>query len=139
VLLVLGALVVAAAIANVGPFSNPPTEADRAQAALENFFAAARAKDFATACGLLTSSERSQLENRAAELAAKHIGCTKVLDSPLGEVLARTKVEIQDVRVSGNLAAIDTKLRAPGVARAHFRTYKLEETGDVWRISDVSL
>ncbi len=65
VLLVVGAAVVALAIANVGPFSDPPTEADRAKAALEDFFAAARRKDYKSVCQLLTAPERRQIEIRA--------------------------------------------------------------------------
>ena len=139
VLLALGAVVATLAIANVGPFSNPPTEADRAQAALEDFFAAARKRDFTAACKLLTPPERSQIEIRAAALAGNRTGCAEVLDSPLGTVLAKTAVDIQDVRVSGDLAAIDAKLHTPGVKRVQYRTYKLQEQGTVWRISDVSL
>ena len=138
-LLALGAVVVALAIANVGPFSNPPTEADRARAALEDFFAAARKKDFGQVCKILTPPERSQVEIRAAAVAGNRTGCAHVLDSPLGTALAKTTVDITDVRVSGDLAAIDAKLHAPGLKRAQYRTYKLQELAGRWRISDVSL
>ncbi len=137
-LLVVGAVVVALAIANVGPFSDPPTEADRARTALEDFFTAAHHKDYKTVCRFLTAPERSQIEIRAAQLAGNSTGCANVLDSPLGLVLARTEVEVTDVRVSGDLAAVDAKLRAPGVKRAQFRTYKLQEIGGKWRISEVT-
>lgn len=138
VLLVLGAAIAALAIANVGPFSNPPTDADRARAALESFFAAAKRNDFRQACAILTAPERSQIEIRAAALAGNRTGCSAVLDSPLGTALGRTSLEIEDVRVSGNLAAIDARLRAPGEKSPQFRTYKLEELGRRWRISEVS-
>jgi ketosteroid isomerase-like protein len=138
VLLVAGAVVAALAIANVGPFSNPPTEADRARAALEGFFTAARKRDFTRVCRILTPPERSQVEIRAAALAGNRTGCASVLDSPLGTALAKTKVEITDVRVSGDLAAIDAKLRTQGVKRAQYRTYKLQELGGEWRISAIT-
>ena len=138
VVLVVGLMVAALAVANVGPFSNPPTAADRARAALEDFFAAAKHKDFKAVCSILTAPERSQIEIRAAALAGNRTGCSRVLDSPLGAALAHTKVEIEDVRVSGNLAAIDAKLRTPRAKRPQYRTYKLEELGARWRISDVS-
>lgn len=139
VLLVAGAIVAALAIANVGPFSNPPTEADRARAALEDFFSAAQRKDFKDACGLLTAQERAKIETGAAAVAGKATDCPAVLDSPLGVALARTRVEIQDVRVSGDLAAIDAKLKTPASHRPQFRTYKLQELGGDWLISEVSL
>jgi ketosteroid isomerase-like protein len=137
--LVVAAIVGAMALADLGPFSNPPTEADRARGALDDFFAATRRKDFKAACALMTANERSQVEIRAAALAGNRTGCANVLDSALGLALARTRVEVVDVRVSGNLAAIDAKLHAPGTRRAQFRTYKLEEIGGRWRISEVSL
>jgi ketosteroid isomerase-like protein len=139
VLLVAGAIVAGLAIGNVGPFANPPTEADRARATLEEFFAAAERKDFAAVCATLTAAERSQIEIRATEVASSRISCTKVLDSPVGLALGRLRVTIEDVRVSGNLAAIDAMLRLPGAKRPEYRTYKLEELGGRWRISDISL
>jgi hypothetical protein len=138
VVLVIAAAVGALAIANAGPFSDPPTDADRARAALEDFFAAARRRDYGAACAVLTGSERSQIEIRAAALAGNRIGCSNVLDSPLGTELGRMRVEIEDVRVSGNLAAVDARLRAPGAKRPEYRTYKLEELGRRWRISEVT-
>jgi hypothetical protein len=138
VVLVVGAVVAALAVTNVGPFANPPTEADRARAALEDFFAATKRKDFKEACAILTPNERSQIEIRAAAVAGNRTGCSRVLDSPLGLALARTRIEVQDVRVSGNLAAIDAQLRSPGTKAPQFRTYKLEELGQRWRISEVS-
>lgn len=136
--LIVGAVVAGMAIANVGPFSNPPTDADRARAALESFFANARRKDYGAVCKTLTSSERSQIEIRAAALAGNRTGCSKVLQSPLGVALGRVRLEIEDVRVSGNLAAIDARLRTPGAKGPEFRTYKLERLGNRWLISDVS-
>lgn len=137
-IIALGAVVGVMAIANAGPFSDPPTEADRAEAALEDFFAAARDKDFQAACVLLTPTERRQVEIRAAALAGNKTGCANVLDSPLGLALAQTRVDVRDVRVSGDLAAVDAELRPPGVKRAQYRTYKLQLLGEQWRISEVS-
>lgn len=137
-IIALGAVVGVMAIANAGPFSDPPTEADRAEAALEDFFAAARDKDFQAACVLLTPTERRQVEIRAAALAGNKTGCANVLNSPLGLALAQTRVDVRDVRVSGDLAAVDAELRPPGVKRAQYRTYKLQLLGEQWRISEVS-
>jgi hypothetical protein len=117
VVLVLAAAVGALAIANVGPFSDPPSDADRARPALQGLFAAAKRHDFRAACAVLTRPERSQVEIRAAALAGNRVGRSHVLDSPLGAALGRTRIEVEEVRVSGNLAAIDAKLRAPGAKR----------------------
>ena len=117
---------------------DPPAEADRARAALEDFFGAAKRRDFRAACAILTAPERSQIEIRGAALAGNRTGCSGVLDSPLGSALGRTRIEIDDVRVSGNLAAIEARLQTPGARRPQFRTYRLEDLGRRWRISEVS-
>jgi hypothetical protein len=119
--LLAGAAVAALAITNTGPFSNPTTQEDRARSALEGFFDAARQGHFHEACALL---------------AGQRQGCAKVLPV-VGRQLSGTTLEVQDVRVSGNLAAIDTKLRVPGRNRVQLRTFKLEERGGRWLISDL--
>ena len=55
VLLIAGAAVIALAVYDVGPFSNPPTREDQVQETVERFFGAAGEGDFATFCGLLTA------------------------------------------------------------------------------------
>jgi len=49
-ILIGGIAIGALAIADVGPFSDPPTEEERAQSAVEHFFAAAQDHDFKSAC-----------------------------------------------------------------------------------------
>ena len=87
----------------------------------------------------MTPAERGQIAIKATAIVGAHTGCVNVLDSPLGRALAATKLEVQDVRVSGNLAAIDARLRTPGARRPQYRTYKLQELGGEWKISEVSL
>src|SRR3954453_7401606 len=80
-ILCAGIAVGALAIFDVGPFSNPPTEAQRAQDAVEGFFAATQDKDFKAACERLTASEQRTIEQRAGSIAAREglSGCDQIL------------------------------------------------------------
>ena len=64
VLLVIVVIVAALAIADLGPFSDPPTEEERAQETVEDFFGAAADGDFKEFCDLL--SETASGDDRAA-------------------------------------------------------------------------
>ncbi len=129
-LVAVGLIVLAAG--NIGPFSDPPTETDRARSALENFFAAARDKDWGEVCDLLSPDQRKQVESVAGS-------CDAAVESTAGGALARSTLQIQDVRVSGSLAAIDTTLRIHGVRGPQSRTFKLEELNGEWLITDLGI
>jgi hypothetical protein len=139
-LILLAAIAVAAlAIADVGPFSNPPTEAQRAQDAVEGFFAAAEHRDFKTACDQLTEEEQRAIEQRAGSIAAREglKGCDEILKAFLGDQLAGTKItKIADVRVSGNQAVVDASLSSPDEKGTRSTTFHLFLVRDEWRISD---
>jgi hypothetical protein len=138
-LLVAGAIVVALAIGDVGPFSEPPSETDRAQAALQEFFDAAHKKDYARVCELLVKPQRNQIEKAARDATGSKVKCADVVGAVGAGALAGSTLEVIDVRVSGSLAAIDTKLRIEGRPGSELRTFKLEEDGDRWQISDFGI
>jgi hypothetical protein len=141
-LLLIAAIVAGVlALANVGPFANPPTEADRAQTALEDFFAAAKSKDYSRVCELLSPSQQKTLEQAAEQLSNGRVknGCAAAVAAGSGGALARSELRIRDVRVSGSLAAIDASLRIEGVRGAQFRTFQLEEVRGEWRVSDLGI
>jgi hypothetical protein len=140
-LLIVGAAIAALALLDVGPFSNPPTEADRAQAALEDFFAAARDKDFERVCELLSPAQQKTLEQAAQQLSKDKIGngCVAAVSVGGGGALGHSELRIRDVRVSGSLAAIDASLRIEGVKGPQFRTFQLEEVRGEWRVSDLGI
>jgi hypothetical protein len=139
-LILLAAIAVAAlAIADVGPFSNPPSEAQRAQDAVEGFFTAAEHRDFKAACDELTEEEQRTIEQRAGSIAAREglKGCDEILKAFLGDQLAGTKItKIADVRVSGNQAVVDASLSSPDEKGARSTTFHLFLVRDEWRISD---
>ena len=145
-LLIVVAAIAALAIADRGPFSNPPTEEQRAQAAVEGFFAAAQDKDFQAMCDLLTLATRVRVMQRTATLLqnAEDVGrCSdalaaqeRLLTEKVGETLSETHItEVKDSRVSGNRAAVDVELQFPQTKRPVPRTFQLELAGDDWKIS----
>ena len=139
VLLVAGAIVALLALGNVGPFSDPPSEADRARAALQEFFDAAHRKDFTKVCDLITPAQRKTIEKAGKRATGKNVACADLVGAVGGGALARTDLEVLDVRVSATLAAIDTKLRIEGRPGAELRTFQLQEVDDRWLISDLGI
>jgi hypothetical protein len=139
VILVIGIAVAVLAITDVGPFSDPPTEAERVQGAVEQFFASAQDRDFKAACGQLTAQEQRVVEQRAGSVAAQKglKGCDEILREFLGDQLAETEIaKVVDVRVSGNQAVVEANLRSPGVKGPQAATFHLFLIRDEWRIDD---
>jgi Domain of unknown function (DUF4878) len=139
VILIAGIAIAALAIADVGPFSDPPTEEERAQSAVERFFAAAQDRNFKAACGQLTVEEQRTIEQRAASLASQQglQGCDEILKAFLGEQLAATRIiKVIDVRVSGNQAVMDANIHTPGSSGPKSATFHLFLIKDEWKIDD---
>jgi hypothetical protein len=142
VILIAGIAVVALAILDVGPFSDPPTEEERAQGAVERFFAAAEDHDFKSACAQLTTEQQRLIEQRAASVAAREglKGCDEILRAFLGHQLAGTRiVKVIDVRVSGNQAVMDANIRTPGSKGTRSATFHLFLIRGEWKIDDFGI
>jgi hypothetical protein len=140
VLLVLGGIVAVLAIADVGPFENPPTEQEKAQAAVERFFGEAREKRFRAACSELSPERLALIEQAGARIASEKglEGCSQIFAAVIGDQLAKLKIlEVADVRISGNRAAVDLKLHIPGEKHPDERTIDLVLIKDEWRINDL--
>ena len=138
-ILLAGIAVAALAIADVGPFSNPPSEAQRVQDSVQSFFAAAQHRDFKTACDQLTGEEQRTIEQRAGSIAAKEglKGCDEILKAFLGDQLAGTRItRVSDVRVSGNQAVVEASVSSPGEKGARSTTFHLFLIGGEWKIAD---
>ena len=138
-ILVVGIAVAVLAIADLGPFSDPPSQAERAQSAVERFFASAQDRDFQSVCGQLTAEEQRVIEQRAGSVAARQVlkGCDEILKGFLGDQLAATKItKIVDVRVSGNQAVVDANLSSSGSKGTQSAMFHLFLVRDEWKISD---
>ncbi len=138
VLLIVGAVVLGLAIADVGPSSDPPTEEERAQDAVESFFAAADDGDFKRFCALLTEQARALIEQRAAALAAARdlTGCREIVEAIVGDQFDGVSVVFKDVSVSGPRARIEAHLKFEGKAGNQPKTIALEEVDGQWLVSD---
>ena len=135
-LLVVGAIVAALAIADVGPFEDPVTEEERAQEAVETFFTAAADGDARRFCALLTEQARQTLEVNAAQSLQtdKAPKCAQVLEL-LKAAFADTEIDVRYVNVSGNRARVEARYKLAGAGAQPRTVLLLEENGE-WHISD---
>lgn len=135
-LLAVVAAIAVFAIADVGPFADPPTEEDRAQAAVERFYGAAAEGDFATYCSLLTERARDLVRQNAARLLAEagELECHDIV-SLAADSFAGAELRIREVSVSGIQARVEADLRLPGGPSS--KTVLLERDDDgAWLIYD---
>jgi hypothetical protein len=136
-LLLAGIIVAALAIADLGPFENPPTPEDRVEQTVEEFYAAAAEGDFARYCNLLTAGARDRVRANAARLLeeAGKLSCQEIL-SVAEESFAGVTAKIREVSVSGIRARVEANVRTPGVPGIESRTMFLDQEDGVWRVSD---
>ena len=136
ILLVVVVALVALAVADVGPFSDPPTEEERAQSAVEDFFGAAADGDSKQFCGLLTADARQTLRvNTAQKLQTDELpGCADILDV-LAQGFEGSSMTVTYVSVSGDRARVEGSFRV-AKSPAQPRTVLLVQEDDEWRISD---
>ena len=135
-LLVVGIAVAALAIADVGPFDDPPTEAERVQDAVQEFFDAAGRGDSKTFCGLLTAQARRELRvSTAQRLQVNELPkCEKILDA-LAAAFKGSKLTVRSVSVSGNQARVEGRYQVAD-ERPQPRTILLLEEDGEWHVSD---
>lgn len=135
-LLIVGVIVAVLAIEDVGPFSDPETEEERVQTAVEQFFGAASDGDSKTFCRLLTGDAREALRVSTAQRlqADEPPACTKILDV-LAPVFKDSGISVRYVSVSGNRARVEARYRLAGAGAQPRTVLLLSEDGE-WRISD---
>ena len=135
-LLIVGIVIAVLAIEDVGPFSDPETEEQRVQAAVERFFGAASTGDSKTFCRLLTSDAREALRVSTAQRLQtdEPPECTKILDV-LAPVFAESQISVRYVSVSGNRARVEARYKLSGSGAQPRTVLLLSEDGE-WRISD---
>jgi hypothetical protein len=136
-LLAAGAVVAALAIADLGPFREPPTAEDHAAAAVEDFFGAAAEGDFRTFCALLTPDARATLRRNIARLAGddEDRACRRTLELAVGDALTGSRYAIREVSVSGPRARVEARFRAPE-GDPELRTVYLNEIDGEWLVDD---
>jgi hypothetical protein len=136
VLLCAGAVIAIMAIADLGPFENPPSEEKRVSEAVEDFFGAAAEGRGDRFCGLLTRDARRTLQvNVAQRLRTNDPPSCPALLEVLSPVFDGSSVSVRSVRISGFRARAETRFKAKG-GPAQPRTILLAEQQGEWRISD---
>lgn len=135
-LLIAGIAIAVLAITDTGPFEDPPTEEERVEAAVQEFFTAAAGGDSRTFCGLLTSDARQDLRvNTAQRLQIDQLPhCEQILDA-LADVFKGSAIEVRFVSVSGNQARVEARYKLSG-SGAQPRTVLLVSEDGEWHISD---
>ena len=135
-LLLIGVVVAVLAIEDLGPFDDPPTQADRARAAAEEFFAAAADGDSERFCEMLTADAREALRvSTAQRLQVDELPkCERILDV-LAPVFAQSSLSVRYVSVSGDRARVEARFHV-GDSGAQPRTILLEVENGEWRVSD---
>lgn len=135
-LLIAGIAVAALAIADVGPFEDPPTKAEEARAAAEEFFAVAERGDSKAFCALLTGAARQQLRiDTAQRLQVNELPeCVKILDL-FSAAFKGSEFTVRRVSVSGSQARVEGRYRVRGEP-AKPRSILLADENGAWRVSD---
>jgi predicted lipid-binding transport protein (Tim44 family) len=137
VLLLAGIAVAALAIADVGPFEDPVTEEERAQQAVQDFFAAAERGDGKAFCALLTPEARNTLEIQTAQrLQTDEPPKCDDLSELVEAAYEESSIDVRYVNVSGTRARVETRYRLAGHGAVP-RTVLLEQNqGGEWHVSD---
>jgi Domain of unknown function (DUF4878) len=138
VLLVAVVVIAGLAIADVGPFSDPPTEEERAADTVERFFGAAAEGDFDTFCGLLTKEARQAIEVSAGSVATEQNlkGCAEILDTVAGKQFKGSELRVVSSNVSGDQARVETELKIEDEAGKQQRSVLLQESKGEWYVED---
>jgi hypothetical protein len=138
ILLVAGIVVAILAVGDIGPFDDPPTESERAEAAVVSFFDAASDGDFKEFCDLLTPDARRGIEARAAGLAEQEglKTCEDILTLLAKKQLAGSEAEVTDISVSGPRARVEVNLKLKGERGHEQRTVMLDQEKDEWLVTD---
>ena len=135
-LLIAGIAVAALAITDTGPFEDPPTEEERVEAAVQEFFGAAAAGNSRTFCGLLTSQASQELRvSTAQRLQIDQLpGCGQILNA-LADVFKGSTIEVRFVSVSGHQARVEARYKFADAGAEPRTVLLLSEDGE-WRVSD---
>ena len=135
-LLIAGIAVGALAIADVGPFDDPPTEEERVEAVVDDYYASLAGGDGKRFCALMTRDARRALEVNTAQQFRldEPPSCVDVV-TLLQTVFKGSSATVNDVSVSGPQARVEVQLKVKG-AGAEPRTVLLSEEQDEWLVSD---
>lgn len=135
-LLIAGIAVAVLAITDTGPFEDPPTEEERVEDAVQEFFAAAAGGDSRTFCSLLTGEARQELRvNTAQRLRIDQLPrCEQILDA-LADAFKGSTIDVRFVSVSGTQARVEARYKLSGTGSQPRTVLLVSEDGE-WKIND---
>lgn len=140
VVILLAIAVVIMALTDAAPFFDDVTEEQRAEDAVERFFAAYAERDFETVCSLFSPQVVQEIEQAGAtETREKEIGgCPEVLEARFGAADGEETaldVKIESVRVSGPRAVADVIVKTEEAPKGRPLPVELERGPDGWLIT----
>ncbi len=139
VILVVGIVLVVLAITDTAFFEDPPTESEKVEAVVLDFFDSAADGDFEAACDSLTKTAQDVMRRAAASAleTEERLRCPEIMESVIKDSFAEVTVRVRSVSISGNRARSEASLKTEGEL-ATFRTILLEEDEEDggWLISD---
>jgi Domain of unknown function (DUF4878) len=138
VLLVAGIILGVLAIADLGPFDDPPTEEERAQETVEDFFAAAGEGDFKQFCSMLSDTAVTRIEQESAAIARQQDlkGCRELVGARVGDNFDGVSVIVKQVSVSGPRARVEANLKSSGEPGHDPLTVDLEQVDGDWLVNE---
>ena len=139
VILIVAIVLVVLAITDTAFFEDPPTESEKVETVVLDFFDSAREGDFEGACDSLTKTAQDVMRRAAARAleTEERLRCPEIMESVIGGSFKEVAVRVRSVSISGNRARAEASLKTKGEL-ATFRTILLEEDqdGTGWLISD---
>lgn len=136
-LIVAAAAIVALLIPLLSGGDGPPSESERVGGIVSEFVLAGNERDFATVCSLLSDEARGEIERFAERLALRgEDACERALTAQAGETIGNQTVEVFEVRIVGDRAAVDVATEDPESGRSE-RTLQLvkDKASGEWKVA----
>src|SRR4051794_7355452 len=129
-ILAVAVLIVIAAIAGWGPFGGggSGSREDQVREAVVSLIHARNANDFATVCDGLAEQQVSGIKRSSG------LTCPEALHSVPGATTIKTKIEVQDVRISGDRATVDATVHHNGGTGQSQSILLIKEDG-AWKVA----
>ena len=138
-ILIVGIVLVVLAVTDTAFFDDPPSESEKVETVVLDFFDAAAEGDFEVACDSVTKAAQDVMRRAAASAldTEQRLRCPEIMESVIGDSFKEVTVRVRSVSISGNRARAEASLKTEGEL-ATFRTILLEEdeNGSGWLISD---
>jgi len=135
-LVAVSAVLAAAAISLLASGEDPPTESERISVIVRDFVTAGNERDFTVVCNLLSEKARDEVERFASALALSgDDACAKALQARAAETIGDQSVEVLEVRIVADRAAVDVATEDPEEGRAERTLELVRDDAGEWKVS----